>query len=77
MHNNIYIDKKDLGYSVVMGGIYALIGNPSFESFNSSSENPILEEGTVDVYKYDSTAGDKFKYYRTIKSTSLKDDFVL
>lgn len=77
MHKNIYIDKKDFGYSVAIGDIYAIIGNPSFDSFNSSSVNPILEEGSVDVYKYDSTIEDRFKYYKTIKVSSLKDDYIL
>lgn len=77
MHKNIYIDKKDFGYSVAIGEIYALVGNPSFESFNSSSTNPILEEGSVDVYKYNSTIDEKFVYYKTIKLSSLRDDYVL
>ena len=77
MHKNIYIDKKDFGYSVAIGDIYAIIGNPSFDSFNSSSVNPILEEGSVDVYKYDSMIENRFKYYKTIKVSSLKDDYIL
>jgi len=77
MHKKIYIDKKDFGYSVAMGDIYALIGNPSFDSFDSSSNNPILEYGSVDVYKYDSTVNNRFKYHKTIKVSSLRDDYIL
>lgn len=75
MHKNIYIDKKDFGYSVAISDVYALIGNPSFESFNSSSTNPILEEGSVDVYKYNSNTSSTFIYDRTIKLSSLKEDY--
>jgi len=75
MHKNIYIDKKDFGYSVAISDVYALIGNPSFESFNSSSANPILEEGSVDVYKYNSNTSSTFIYDRTIKLSSLKEDY--
>jgi hypothetical protein len=66
MHKYIYMDKKDFGYSTSINNYYAVIGNPSFEKFNTGSTFPILEEGSVDVYKYEPSASTGFIFSKTI-----------
>ena len=70
------IDKKDFGYSSAIDELYALIGNPSFHSFDTSSARRFISEGSVDVYKYDAITKDEFVYDRTIKRTAF-EQFVL
>ena len=70
------IDKKDFGYSAAIDELYALIGNPSFHSFDTCSARRFISEGSVDVYKYDAITKDEFVYDRTIKRTAF-EQFVL
>ena len=70
------IDKKDFGYSSAIDELYALIGNPSFHSFDTCSARRFISEGSVDVYKYDAITKDEFVYDRTIKRTAF-EQFVL
>ena len=77
MYNKYKIDKKDMGYSVAIGEIHALIGNPSFYLFDTCSSRPFISEGSVDLYKYDAIKLNEFTYNRTIKRSSFKDQFVL
>ena len=77
MYNKYKIDKKDMGYSVAIGEIHALIGNPSFHLFDTCSSRPFISEGSVDLYKYDAIKLNEFTYNRTIKRSSFKDQFVL
>ena len=60
------MDKKDFGYSTSINNYYALIGNPSFEKFNTCSTSSILERGSVDVYRYEPSASTGFTYLKTI-----------
>ena len=70
------IDKKDFGYSSAIDELYALIGNPSFHSFDTCSARRFISEGSVDVYKYDAITKDEFVYDKTIKRTAF-EQFVL
>jgi len=72
MHTDSYINKKNFGYSVSIGETYAAIGNPSFDTFSSSS-SCVVEEGSVDIYKLNTFIHDKFEYLKTIKNASFSD----
>lgn len=67
------MNKKDLGYSTGISEVYAVIGNPSFERFNSSSAAVILEEGSVDIYKRNVLVSDRFLFLKTINQNSFLD----
>ena len=67
------MNKKDLGYSTGISERYAVIGNPSFEKFNSSSGVVVVEEGSVDVYKKDTLVSDRFLFLKTLNQNSFLD----